>query len=237
MDITSHHRRERHAVEVLATVTHDIRNYLQGILGCTEVLLEEQELGEPFKDTELLRQIRRNAIGAHLLVANYLDLSRIEAGLLSLTMQPLRLGELLAQIGARYAADAQRKQITLEWQPPQRLPFVWGDDVALERVFSNLAHNAMKFTPAQGRVTLNAAHHERELAISVTDTGCGIAPADLSEIFAKGWGAAANGSIRGAGLGLFIVKTLVEAHTGRISVESTLGQGSCFTVFLPCESA
>jgi signal transduction histidine kinase len=76
--------------------------------------------------------------------------------------------------------------------------------------------------------------HDREIAVSVTDTGCGLAPADLSKIFLKGWRAATNGSMRGTGLGLFIVKTLVEALAGRLTVESALGHGSCFTVFLPC---
>ncbi len=233
---TSNHTQHEQAVEVLATVAHDVRNYLQGILGYAEMLLEEGG-GVPSTDTELLKLIQRNALGAHLLMANYLDLSRIEAGVFSLTRQPVHLDHLLNQVVARYAFEARRKQITFDWQSPQDLPIIWGEAVALERVFSNLVDNALKFTPAQGRITLHVACHHRELAISLTDTGCGITPADLSLVFVKGWGVTANGFSEGAGLGLFIVKTLVEAHAGRIMVKSALGQGSCFTVFLPYESS
>src|SRR5512145_1749448 len=98
---------EGQANAVLATVVHDLRNYLQGILGYTELLLKEQEAGKTLRDPELLRQLRRNALGAKWLVANYLDVHRIEAGLFTPARQPVHLGEFLAQVGARYAPEAQ----------------------------------------------------------------------------------------------------------------------------------
>lgn len=146
---SSHSRNESH-VELLATGVHDIRNDLQGILGCAALLLEEQEPGESCQSVELLKRIRRHALRAHLLMANYLDLSRLEAGLLSLNKQPLRLDQLLQQVKSHYALEAQRKQITLEYKSPQPSPILHGDAAALDRVFSNLLHNALKFTPAQG---------------------------------------------------------------------------------------
>jgi signal transduction histidine kinase len=235
MDAAQSHSQNGSHGELLTLVVHDIRNYLQSILGGMEALLEEAIGRDPSERTELLRRIHRNVLSAHVLVANYLDVARIDGGLYSVIKQPVQLDNLLEQVEHLYKTEAQRKQVTLERQPQEQLPIILGDSGALARVFSNLVHNALKFTPARGRITLSAARHDGKIAISVADTGCGIAPADLSMIFAKGWCAAANGSSGSTGLGLFIVKTLVEAHAGRIAVESTLGQGSCFTVFLPCE--
>jgi signal transduction histidine kinase len=234
MDSTSNHSQDGQTIEALATVAHDLRNHLQGILGCVDLLLEERELEEKFSDADLLKQIRRNALSAHLLVANYLDLSRIEAGLLSMTWQSVHLDKLLRQVGSRYITEVQRKQIRLEYRLQQRLPPIWGDAVALDRVLSNLVHNALKFTPEQGRITLSAARHKGEIALSVTDTGCGIAPTDLSLVFVRGGRTLAAGSSSGSGLGLFIVKTLVEMHGGRVTVASALGQGTQVTAFLQC---
>src|SRR5262249_53144342 len=113
------------------------------------------------------------------------------------------------------------------------LPFVEGDPVALERVFANLLHNGLKFTPEQGRVTVISAQRDREVMAAISDTGPGMAAAEIPLLFEKYWRAEHSKLQEGAGLGLFIVKALVEAHSGRVEVESTPGVGTCFSVFLP----
>src|SRR5262245_48441234 len=122
MDPTATRSQDGQAIGELATVAHSIRDYLQRILGCAEVLLEERELGEPFSDVDLLRQIRRNVFGAHLLMTNYLEVKRIEAGLLSVLRQPVQLADLLHRVGSQYRTEAQRRQMALEVHLPLHLP-------------------------------------------------------------------------------------------------------------------
>jgi signal transduction histidine kinase len=109
----------------------------------------------------------------------------------------------------------------------------------LERIFANLVHNALKFTPATGQVVVSAhqrTNGAREVVVEVRDTGPGIAPEELSSLFVKYHRIAATRQQEGTGLGLFIVKTLVEAQGGQVEVESRLGQGTCFRILLPAVS-
>lgn len=227
------YKKDQDSKELLATVSHDLRNYLQLILGWTEVLLQEQEKGSfPVEET-LLNRIRRAALSGHLLVSNYFDLVRLETNLFFVVKMPVQVDKLLQQTLLLYEADALQKQISLGLQLPKNLPIVLGDETALGRAVSNLLHNAVKFTPSGGRITVSVALLHQNVAIMVEDTGDGIAPADLSSIFIKGWCSTASRSAEGTGLGLFIAKTMAEAHGGRISVESMPNRGSRFTIFLP----
>jgi PAS domain S-box-containing protein len=224
---------ERQRAEFLAMLTHDIKNPLGVILGYTEILLEKAGESGSQEDKDLLQSIKRNTFTVHSLVSNYLDFSKIEAGPLILTKHPLGLNGLLNQVGQQYEAEAQHRHITLEFHLQQGLPKVEGDPVALERVFANLVHNALKFTPELGRVTVSSSQRNGKVVVAVADTGSGIAPEEMPSVFEKYRQGAASQPRPGVGLGLFIVKTLVEAHGGRIEVESALGQGTCFCVFLP----
>jgi signal transduction histidine kinase len=114
---------------------------------------------------------------------------------------------------------------------------VEGDPLALERVFANLLHNALKFTPRGGKVTIGSAQHNGEARAMITDTGPGIVAEEVSTLFDKYRRTESVYSQEGTGLGLFIVKTLVEAHGGRIEVESRMGQGACFSGCLPISGA
>jgi signal transduction histidine kinase len=104
-------------------------------------------------------------------------------------------------------------------------------------VFANLIHNALKFTPERGQVTVSTTLQNGDIAVTVSDTGPGIAPHEISALFERFRRAATNRHREGIGLGLFIVKALVEAHNGRVEIDSTLGQGSRFTVRLPLEDS
>ena len=228
-------RRLRQRADFLAMFAHDIKNPLGVILGYAGML---RKMGGPSLEQEdMVRRLEVNARAALSLVANYLDLSKIEAGRLILVKKPLGLNELLSRVGQQYEAEAQRQHITLEFHLQQELPAVEGDALALERVFANLVHNALKFTPKLGRVTIRSGQQNSEVVVAVADTGPGIASEEVPFVFEKYRRAAVGQSREGVGLGLFIVKALVEAHAGRVEVESTPGQGSCFSVYLPVASA
>ncbi|MCS6925142.1 MAG: sensor histidine kinase, partial [Candidatus Binatia bacterium] len=124
------------------------------------------------------------------------------------------------------------RRVTVEWHLHPALPLVEGDSLALERVFANLLHNALKFTPATGRVTISTTCRDSQVIVAIADTGPGIAPEELPLLFQKYRRTRFSLTQEGTGLGLFIVKSLVEAHGGYVTVQSVPGQGTCFRVVL-----
>jgi signal transduction histidine kinase len=197
----------------------------------TEFLLDNAKKRGAADDEDMLQRLQSNALVIHALVSNYLDLSRVESGRLTLNKQPFLLNELLEKIESRLAGEARLQSISLALHKPDKSPVVEGDIASLERVFSNLLHNALKFTPELGHVEIRVTQHDGEAAVSIFDSGPGILPDELPTVFDKY--RQGTHQREGAGLGLFIVKTFIEAHGGRVEVESTLGEGSCFTVRLP----
>lgn len=234
-DISARKALERQRAEFLAMLTHDIKNPLGVVMGYTEMLLDSATIRGATEDVDMLQRLQSHALIVHSLVANYLELSRVEAGRLTLSKQPLLLNELLEQVYSRHRGEAQMQRLTLTLQVPEKSPVIEGDISSLNRVFSNLIHNALKFTPELGRIVISVQQKDTEAVVSVTDSGSGFAPEELPTIFDKYTRGAAQHH-QGAGLGLFIVKTLVEAHGGRVTAESTLGHGARFSVFLPVET-
>ena len=231
------------------------------ILGYTQMLLEgiqdqekepEDAESEGPADTEMnahiLERILCNTLTVHSLVANYLDLSKIEAGQLSIAKHPVQLNTILEQVSTKYETAARNANVQLslhlqdgkggqnemdEMDEMDELPMITGDALALERVFANLVSNALKFTPEGGQVTLSTTQHDGSVVAAITDTGSGMNPEEIPSLFEKYRRAKKDHSKEGIGLGLFIVKTLVNQHNGRIQVESTPGRGSCFQLFFP----
>ena len=235
-DLSAKKERERQRTEFIAMLSHDIKNPLGVILGYTDLLLEE--MGEQGRAEEkgVLERIRINAFTVHSLVVNYLNFSKIEAGQLTLTKESLLLNDVVQLVGQRYEIEARRRNIVLTFALQPDLPQILGDPLALERVVTNLLHNALKFTPESGCVTLRTCADDGAIVVPVEDTGPGIAEAALSDLFQKFRRGTKNGYHEGMGLGMFISKELVEAHGGHIDVKSTLGEGSCFSVCLPLGS-
>jgi two-component system phosphate regulon sensor histidine kinase PhoR len=223
---------ERQRAEFLAMLTHDIKNPLGVIVGYCDMLLDPTAGRSAPAQTTLLQRLRSNALTIHSLITNYLNLSKIEAGHLTLAKQPLVLNELLRQVGQQYEAEAQRRGLRLQLCLQEELPPIEGDPLALARVVANLLHNALKFTPESGQITVSSAYRDGEVVAAVANTGLGIAPTELPRLFEKYRRAAAALGQEGMGLGLYIVKMLVDAHGGRIEVRSTPGQRTCFSVFL-----
>jgi PAS domain S-box-containing protein len=236
-DISARKALERQRTEFLAMLTHDIKNPLTSLMGYTDYLLERTGKLDSAKRDEVLPWIKSNAFTILSLVNNYLDLSRIEDQRLNLNKEPLNVNDLLNRVGRQYAGEARHRQITLEFQLQKKPPRVEGDPLALERIFANLIYNALKFTPKQGYVTVSSASRPGEAVVTIADTGSGILSKEIPLLFGKYQRAVGARRKDGTGLGLFIVKTLVEAHKGRIEVESEPGSGTRFHIFLPLKAS
>jgi signal transduction histidine kinase len=229
------HRVERQRTEFLAMLSHDIRNPLAVILSYSDILgddLQQQNLAQA---ADLLQRLRSTTLSVHRLVTNYLDVCRIESGATPALLrgQPFPLNDLLLRLYEQYQVEAVRRKVTLETALAPDLPAVDGEPISCERIFTNLLYNALKFTPAGGRVTLRSEWRGAEVAVTIADTGAGIPAAQVPHLFDKFQAVTASRHEGGTGLGLFIVRTLTEAQHGRVEVESTPGVGSAFTVVLP----
>jgi len=212
-------------------ISHDIRNPLNIIYNYADMLEEVTEVSDTGR--ELLERIKDNALTTLDLVSNFVELDRIEAGQLCLEQAPLCLEQAVHGVVRRHRPMAENKNIHLAVDEADGLPPVVGDRAYLERVISNLVSNAIKFTSENGRVEVGLSEVDDGIAIVVRDTGCGIDPAEIDGIFRKYRRTVGSSSVDGSGLGLFIVQSIVQAHGGTVSVESSLGDGATFTVVLP----
>jgi len=232
-EIAERQRMERQRQEFLTMLTHDIRNPLGVILGYTDLLQEELEAGRGVDAcTDILPRLRSNAFTVFSLVDSYLDASCLEDRPFQLTKEFVDMNGILRRVAQHYEGEAKRRRISLELSLQQSPTVVRGNPLALERIISNLVHNALKFTPEHKRIVLSSSSTDHELTASVSDTGPGIAPEDIPLLFEKYRRIEHPDAQEGSGLGLFIVKALVEAHDGRIEVHSTPGRGACFSVIL-----
>lgn len=224
--------------DFLANMSHELRTPLNAILGFSEVMKSEVfgPLGKPIY-IEYSGHI--HASGEHLLglINDILDLSRIEAGRMTLTLSPVDL-ELLGHDAlsmVKHRADAAGVHLRLKIAPD--VPECMADQRALRQVLLNLLSNAVKFTPKDGTITLFARRLAAGLEFGVSDTGAGIAPNDLKKVFEPFGQGQHDIAVceKGTGLGLPIVKGLIEAHGGTVRLESELGKGTTVTVTFPAE--
>lgn len=234
-DISVSKALEKQRADFLAMLAHDIKNPLSAILGYIDILLEEEPAGRPESEVDFLRRLKSSALTIMSLIANYLDLAKVEAGHLVLHKTAQDIGLIVRNVCDQYEVVAQRYRRTLQLELPDHLPRVMGDPLALERVFANLIQNALKFTPAGGHVVVSIQQAGQHLIIEVQDTGGGIAPDESPSLFEKFHRAELTQCHEGTGLGLFIVKTIVEAHDGRVEARNCLLGGACFRVTLPAE--
>jgi signal transduction histidine kinase len=236
----------RHKSAFLARMSHELRTPLNAIIGFAEVLLEETLTPSEAERLEFLGHIQHS--GRHLLglINEVLDLSKIEAGKMDLQLARVDVGVLIEDVAASVKALAGKKEIPLSQAVAPGLPPVWADGAKVRQVLLNLVGNALKFTPAGGKVRVmgRPAPVNRGAAadpdagewieISVADTGIGIPPEEQSRIFQEFEQVpGAEGVAQGTGLGLALAKRLVELHGGTIRVQSAPGQGSTFTFTLP----
>jgi signal transduction histidine kinase len=217
--------------EVLAMVAHDLRNPLNLVLAGASLLLELGTGLEP-KEREQLQVIHRAAGRMNRLIQDLLEVSSAEAGEIAIEPRPQPPALLVREACDLFQHAAAEKTIELTCDAGADLPEVQADHDRIIQVFSNLIGNALKFTPAGGRVVIRAEPDQAAVRFSVADTGPGIPEADLPHIFDRFWQAERSRK-GGAGLGLAIARGIITAHGGEIWAESTVGRGSTFSFTLP----
>ena len=224
----------QHKSQFLANMSHELRTPLNAVLGYTELILDETfgEVPEPIRDS--LERARNS--GHHLLglINDVLDLSKIEAGQLTLSLVDYAMEEVTHAVATNVESLAAEKKLKLGVRVPSDLPPGRGDSRRIAQVLLNLVGNAIKFTEA-GEVRVAVTVSDGMFVVSVADTGPGISEADQVRIFEEFQQADSSSTRKkgGTGLGLAIAKRIVEMHGGRIWVESALGQGSTFRFTVP----
>ena len=226
-DITSEHEISEMKNDVFNAVAHDLRAPILGIQGYV-MLLEEGDLTKE-EQNQMLKAISNSSKMLVSLVENILDISKLERGLLVLNKTTFDLANTVRDISYALTPLAKQKNLELKVNCPDNLP-TCADKNLIERVFSNLISNAIKFT-GEGSVSVNINQDGQNYKILIKDTGVGIPKDELPKIFKKYHQADRN--VRGYGLGLTIVKQIVDAHHGNIEVNSELGKGTEFAITLP----
>lgn len=219
--------------EVLHVVSHDLRNPIGTVLMGASFLLDDapRDLIEgPFGRT--LRSMRNAVESAERMISDLLDVTRIETGRLGIEPQVEAIAPLLEEAVERHRHFAAERGIELQYRASDGLPLVLADRHRVLQILGNLVGNALKFTPEGGRVVLGVTAHDEGVLCEVDDTGPGIPPDQLPHVFDRFW-QAGRSDRRGLGLGLAIVHGLVEAHGGRVWVESEPGRGTRFRFTLP----
>ncbi|NUP06521.1 MAG: PAS domain-containing protein [Polyangiaceae bacterium] len=232
VDVTDVRRLENMRKDFVANVSHELRTPIATVLSAAETLRSPGL--SPELEREFLDIIERNASRLHRLVEDLLDLSRIESREFKLNLEPLPVRSAVEPVVSLYRERAEQKHVRVSIEVADELK-VQADARALDTVLSNLVDNALKYTSERSTVTICGKTTDASIAISVSDTGPGIAAKHLPRLFERFYRADAGRSreLGGTGLGLSIVKNLTEAMGGTVEVQSDVGHGSRFTVSLP----
>ena len=219
------------SAEVLSIVSHDLRSPLATISMAASLL---DDLSRPEEErSQMVRMVKRATERMERLVRDMLEVGRLDSGrTLPIDARCADIAPVLREACEAQAAVAASGGLDIECALPEALPAVQVDCDRVQQVVCNLVGNAMKFTPPGGRITIAARASDHEVQVSVKDTGAGMSEEELERIFEPYWQAQRTASL-GAGLGLKIAKGIVEAHGGRIWVESAVGQGTTFHFTLP----
>jgi signal transduction histidine kinase len=219
--------------DLLSIVAHDLRAPLAVIIGFTNIFLKTARPGEPVGcDPAQIGAIQRSATQMNRLIDDLLSTASIEANQVLIARQLNAVGPLVNEALELMQPLAARKDIQPSTELPNYIPPIFVDRGRIMQVFENLIDNAIKFSPAGAAITIRAQAFEDYVQFSVEDAGSGIPEDQLTHIFDRFWqvpGTARNGT----GLGLFIVKGIVEAHGGKVWAESKVGIGSTFFFTLP----
>jgi PAS domain S-box-containing protein len=222
--------------QVLGVVSHDLRNPLSAIAMCAKVLRDDNgQMGARERES-LLTTIVQSADWMNRLIQDLLDVASIEAGRLSLERARQSAPALVSQAVRMFEVEASHRGVKLESSAPADLPLVFVDASRIVQVLGNLLNNALKFTPDGGRVAVRAEGKGGTVIFSVSDSGPGIPLADQPRVFDRYWQSRRTANKRGTGLGLSIGKGIVEAHGGRIWIESTPGEGATFLFSVPVDA-
>ncbi len=231
-DITPFKEMDKLKSELIATVSHDLKQPLGVMNGYVELLMMQQAVSA--QGLNHITMIRRAVQNMRQLIDDLLDLAKIESGI-KLDLQPVPISSVVYDCIEALKPAAQNKAMQVISEVPESLPSVVGDRSRLRQILMNLIGNAIKYTPPEGWVKVSAETRGEMLRLSIQDNGLGISPEDQIHIFDRFYRVRRpeTDSIEGTGLGLAIVKSLVENHNGQIGLESRLGEGSVFYFTLP----
>jgi len=231
-DLTELRRLETVRRDFVANISHELRTPAASIKALAETL-RDGAIDDPSVAKDFLAKINAEADRLTQLVQELGELSRIESGRAPIQKKPFDMAEAIEQAAGRLKAQADRAGLSLGIESASSLPQALGDRDRVEQVLVNIIHNAIKFTPPGGRISVTAKAEGNHLLVSVADNGVGISADDLPRIFERFYKADRARTGGGTGLGLAIAKHIVEAHGGRIWAESVEGKGSTFSFTLP----
>jgi signal transduction histidine kinase/PAS domain-containing protein len=219
--------------EFIANVSYELRNPLNAVIGFAEMLNRQYFGTLSPRQLEYSRNILDSAHQLMSLINDILDLATIEAGYMTLETGEVDVDDLLRSVVTLTHERARNRDLTLDCRCPPGIGAIAADERRLKQALFNLVSNAIKFTPAGGTVTLAAERHDGELALTVSDTGIGIPSADQERVFDKFERGDPQARESGAGLGLSLVKNLIELHGGTVTLTSALGRGTTVSCRLP----
>ncbi|MGD8457033.1 MAG: ATP-binding protein [Anaerolineales bacterium] len=231
-DLTNIRRLETIRRDFISNISHELRTPLASLKALSETL-QSGALEDPPAARRFLGQIEMEVDALSQMVSELLELARIESGQVPFQLATVSPCEILAQAYDRMCLQAERAQITPRLDCPEELPDILADPSRLEQVFVNLIHNAIKFTLPEGEINVSVKRDGNDILFEIQDTGVGISIDDLPRIFERFYKTDRARAEGGTGLGLAIAKHLVEAHGGKIWVDSVEGKGSSFFVSIP----
>jgi signal transduction histidine kinase len=235
-DVTDEKKEKRQKEEFVAMMTHDLKSPLMVMLGHVQALKLGMCGDIDSQIRSSIAEIERSGVNLCSMIENVLDIYRLETGLVQIKSKLSDIVAILQKCFLNGKVYAEDKEIEMELSVPEKIPPIFADDRQLARVFNNLLENAIKFTPAKGKISVSAIVNENLLQVSFQDTGIGIASKDLPMIFNKYYRSEKASGFKGTGLGLTISMAITEAHGGVIEVESIEEMGSIFTVKIPLRS-
>ncbi len=234
-DITVLKKMDQMKSDFVSMVSHEIRSPMNSVLMQLKVIMDGLAGEVTNKQREILTRASKKIHSLVEMASNLLDLARIESGLITLDKESLQFNDLLQDQVMFHSEAANAKQIEIHFNPSPDLPPVQANRQNMEEVISNLITNAINYTPEGGEIRLSSTLKNDYVCIVVADTGWGIPPEDLERVFTRFYRVKNDKTryITGTGLGLPIIKSIVEAHHGSIDVESRLDKGSVFSVYIP----
>lgn len=230
-DVTAQKEAERLREEYIALISHDLRNPLTALTGQAQLLRRSLARSGDERGVTGVDSILKSARRMNSMIQDLVETARLESGQLDTRKDPTDLFQLISDVVERMGTTEERARIRLEY--PEPIPPVMADPDRIERVVVNLVSNALKYSTPDSPVSVAVRRHDGEAMVSVSDQGIGIHPDEVHHLFQRFYRAKAGERSEGLGLGLYITRLIVEAHGGRIWVESKLGEGSKFTFSLP----
>ena len=221
--------------ELIANVSHDLRSPLAAMQGYLETIMMKNDTLSPEERQQYMETVLKNTRSLNTLVGELFDLSKLDAQQIEPEFEAFSIAELVQDLVMHFKPKAEKLNVTLEANLPERLSLVYADIGLVERAISNLIDNALRYTPAEGHVRIAPSDDGDAVGVQVTDSGYGIPPEDLPHIFERFYRVEKSRARDkgGTGLGLAIAKKILDLHGSTLAVESALGQGTTFSFALP----